>query len=86
MENDIKKNSIIYNNKTEKMELKFKTNINCGGCIASVKPHLDKTNEIVEWSVDTANPNKILSVQTTILDAQQVIEIIQKAGFKAESI
>lgn len=24
-------------------DLRFKTNINCGGCVASVKPHLDNT-------------------------------------------
>ena len=35
-------------NKMEKnnQDLQFKTNINCGGCVASVKPHLDNADGI----------------------------------------
>ena len=35
-------------NKMEKnnQDLRFKTNINCGGCVASVKPHLDNADGI----------------------------------------
>jgi len=42
--------------------LKFKTNINCGGCIKAVTPHLDKAEGVKSWSVDTVNPDKILTV------------------------
>ncbi len=38
--------------------LKFKTNINCGSCVAAVKPHLDNATDIISWSVDTENPDK----------------------------
>lgn len=34
-------------------ELKFKTNINCGSCIKSVKPFLDEAVGENNWSVDT---------------------------------
>jgi len=30
----------------ENKQFQFKTNINCGGCIASVKPYLDKAEGI----------------------------------------
>ena len=35
-------------NKMEKNnhDLRFKTNVNCGGCVASVKPHLDNADGI----------------------------------------
>lgn len=64
----------------------FKTNINCGGCIAAVTPHLNGNAEIKEWTVDTANPQKILTVKTESLSAEKVKEIVQKAGYKAEQL
>ena len=33
---------------------KFKTNINCGGCINSVTPFLNELKD-AEWNVDTNN-------------------------------
>ena len=39
----------------ENKEFQFKTNINCGGCVASVKPHLDSAEGVCEWNVDTTN-------------------------------
>lgn len=66
--------------------LKFKTNINCGGCIKAVTPALNGAEGISNWQVDTNNPEKILTVDTENLDAQQVKGIVEKAGFKAENI
>ena len=43
--------------------LKFKTNINCGGCIATVTPVLNTLEGIFKWDVDTANREKILTVE-----------------------
>lgn len=48
----------------ENKQFQFKTNINCGGCIASVKPHLDKAEGICHWEVDTANKDKVLTVKS----------------------
>lgn len=63
----------------------FKTNINCGGCVAAVKPHLESVPELVTWKVDTANPQKVLTVETT-LPPTAVQSIVEKAGFKAEQL
>ncbi|RPD51136.1 MULTISPECIES: heavy-metal-associated domain-containing protein [Chitinophagaceae] len=63
----------------------FKTNINCGGCIAAVTPHLEKLTEIVKWNVDTVNPQKVLTVETP-LPASEVKSAVEKAGFKAEQL
>lgn len=73
-------------NPTEMNTLKFKTNINCGGCIKAVTPHLDKAEGIKSWQVDTANPEKILTVEADGIDAQKVQQVVEKAGFKAEEI
>ncbi|HRO07825.1 MAG TPA: hypothetical protein PK611_07095 [Saprospiraceae bacterium] len=65
--------------------MKFKTNINCGGCIKSVTPHLNNAAGISEWNVDTDNVDKILTVVSNGITEEEVIEIIQKAGFKIEA-
>ena len=67
-------------------QYQFKTNINCGGCLAKVTPVLDASPEIKEWKVDTHNPNKILMVGTESLKADEVKAIVAKAGFKAENL
>ena len=67
-------------------KLKFKTNINCSGCIAAVTPHLNKAEGIKNWEVDTNNPDKILTVEVEGIDAQDVTATIEKAGFKATEI
>ena len=66
--------------------LKFKTNINCGGCIKSITPHLDKAEGITGWQVNTTNPDKVLTVQSEGLSAQAIKNIVEKAGFKAEAL
>jgi copper chaperone len=64
--------------------LKFKTNINCGSCIATAKPHLDAVKNVQEWHVDTNNPDKILTVKGSEISAENVIENVKKAGYKIE--
>lgn len=66
--------------------LKFKTNINCSGCIRSVSPHLDNEKEIAHWEVNIADPDKILTVSTSTLTAEEVENAVKKAGFKAEAL
>jgi copper chaperone len=66
---------------------KFKTNIKCGNCIATVTPFLNGISDIQDWSVDTKNPNKTLTVTATEdLDTTQVISELNKAGYQAETI
>ena len=64
--------------------LKFKTNINCSGCVAQVKPALDAAHGVTRWEVDTNNKNKVLTVEGEDLAEQNVISAVQKAGFKIE--
>jgi len=64
--------------------LKFKTNVNCGGCIATVTPHLNEIKGIGKWSVDTSNPMKVLTVETLGLDPEVIIETLKEAGYKAD--
>ena len=65
--------------------LHFKTNINCGGCIAAVSPELNFKNKIKDWSVDIKSPEKILTI-TTVYSELEVKEILEKVGYKAETL
>jgi len=66
--------------------LKFKTNINCGGCIKSVTPNLDNVVGHANWKVDTDNPDKILTIETEQVSSEKIIQAVQKAGFKIEEV
>lgn len=66
--------------------LQFKTNINCGGCIARVTPKLNETKGIKSWKVDTEDPDKILTVETETLDSGNIVEVVKKVGFNIEPL
>lgn len=67
-------------------ELKFKTSINCGGCINAVRPSLDGEPTIEKWSVDTDNPDKILTVSGVAVTADKVVELVADAGYQIEPL
>lgn len=66
--------------------LKFKTNINCDACVAKVTPVLDGESSVEKWKVDTKNANKILTVEGENINEQELIESLDKIGYKAEQI
>ncbi|MGQ2983081.1 heavy-metal-associated domain-containing protein [Flavobacterium sp.] len=66
--------------------LKFKTNINCGGCLAKVTPKLNEQAGENCWSVDTDNPDKILSVSAEVAEQDKIIAAVNAVGFRAERI
>ena len=68
------------------MELKFKTNIQCGSCVEKVTPALNGESHIKSWAVDTTNPQKILTVQADDIKASDVIDALATVGYKAEPI
>jgi copper chaperone CopZ len=64
---------------------KFKTNINCGGCIKSATPYLDALKAI-EWKIDTNDKRKVLEVKTENLTEQEIIDKVHEAGYEAQSL
>jgi copper chaperone len=65
-------------------KLEFKTNIMCGSCVAKVTPYLQKADSIEQWNVDTANKEKVLTVEGDNINEQQVVQAVQGAGYKIE--
>ncbi len=70
--------------KTNDKTLKFKTNINCNGCVEKVTPFLNDADGICHWDVDTTNRDKILSVHSEGITEEDVIQKVQEAGYKIE--
>lgn len=64
----------------------FKTSINCAGCVAKVSPILNQLTGVDSWSVDTENPDKVLTVQSQGASVDDITAAIQKIGFSIESI
>lgn len=62
--------------------LRFKTNLNCGQCVATVKPFLDREPSITRWSVDTSVPAKTLTVEGDKITVQAVAAAVAASGFK----
>lgn len=65
--------------------LTFKTNINCGGCIATVTPFLNNVAGIEKWEVDTTNPDKVLTVTGETITADSIETAIKQAGYTIEA-
>ncbi|HET8886420.1 MAG TPA: cation transporter [Salinimicrobium sp.] len=70
----------------ENKMLKFKTTLNCGGCVSKVQADFDKAEGIQDWNVDIDNADKILTVNSKGITEEEVINIVKSKGFKAEPI
>ena len=66
--------------------MKFKTNINCGGCLRGVTPALDGNEAIKNWHVDLQSSDRTLTVETEALTADEVKEVVAGAGYEAEPV
>jgi copper chaperone len=66
--------------------IEFKTNIMCGSCVAKVTPTLNEKVGEANWKVDTLNPQKTLTVTTDRLNEDDIVEAVNKAGYKAEKL
>ena len=62
-------------------KIHFKTNINCGNCVQKITPILDAIEGIQVWSVNTSNEQKILTVETEKVTAEEIITKVYDAGF-----
>ncbi len=62
--------------------LKFKTNIVSSSAVSAVSNTIDRINNILNWEVETANPEKILTVRGEAVSAARVVGAVRKAGFQ----
>lgn len=64
----------------------FKTNIMCGSCIEKVTPVLNGIAGENNWKVDIQSPKKALSVTKDDISERDIVNALQKIGYKAEEI
>jgi hypothetical protein len=60
----------------------YRTNLNCGSCVAAVKLYLDAEKSIRRWSVDTSRPEKPLRVEGDAISDAVIDRLVGQAGFK----
>jgi copper chaperone len=65
--------------------MKFKTNLNCGNCVAKVTDFLNETVGVDQWSVDLTAPERFLTVAKEI-DPEIIRNGIASYGFEAEPV
>jgi copper chaperone CopZ len=66
--------------------LRFKTTINCGNCIRAVTPTLNQEVGANNWQVDTASPDKVLTVTSDQATPSQVMQAVEAAGFEIQPL
>lgn len=64
---------------------KFKTNINCKGCINAVTPYLNQL-ESTYWKVDITDKRKILEVTSEKVTEKDIMEKVKEAGYEIEPL
>jgi hypothetical protein len=65
---------------------RFRTNLNCGSCVAAVTPLLNGEGTIERWSVDTGSPEKTLTVEGDGIAPDRVEGLVAQAGFRAVEV
>ena len=61
----------------------FRTDINCGSCIAAVTGFLDDLDGVSFWRVDTAVPERVLFVEGVARE-EDILAAVRAAGYRAE--
>jgi copper chaperone CopZ len=59
----------------------FKTNLRCGSCVQTLKPHLDGEPGVDRWEVDLASPDKPLTVYGDA-PAEAVKAAVARGGYQ----
>lgn len=68
-------------------KIQFKTTIKCSGCVAQVTPFLNEAVGAGNWAVNTADPDKILTVSAgRETDEEKILKAVRDAGYKAEKM
>lgn len=69
---------------TTKTVLIFKTNIKHQNDVDVVTPLLNQTHGIHQWNVATDDIDKVLRIETFQLQAHEIINLINSAGYHCE--
>jgi copper chaperone len=66
--------------------MKFKTNIKCGACVATVTPVLDRAVGSGNWQVDLSDPLRVLTLTAPVVSGAEIARLLSEVGYTAEEI
>ena len=67
-------------------EVRFKTTIQCNGCLSKVTPKLNEILEEQSWSVDLESDDRILTVNDDNVSVDEVVSAVKSVGFEIEEL
>ena len=67
-------------------EAKFKTTIQCNGCLSKVTPKLNEILKEQSWSVDLESDDRILTVNDDSVSVDAVVSAVKSVGFEIEEL
>jgi len=67
-------------------EARFKTTIQCNGCLSKVTPKLNEFLEEQSWSVDLESDDRILTVNDDNVSVDVVVSAVKSVGFEIEEL
>lgn len=67
-------------------EVRFKTTIQCNGCLSKVTPKLNEILEEQSWSVDLESDDRILTVNDDNVSIDAVVSAVKSVGFEIEEL
>jgi len=67
-------------------EARFKTTIQCNGCLSKVTPKLNEFLEEQSWSVDLESDDRILTVNDDNVSLDAVVSAVKSVGFEIEEL
>lgn len=59
----------------------YKTTINCSSCVSKVQSTLDELVGEGNWKVDTSSPDKILEINSSDLNEDELILRLARLGY-----
>lgn len=65
-------------------QVKLKTDLSCPHCAMKVEPILKEAKGVVDYSIDLAHPDKLVSFSSDGADVDALITNFKNAGYIAE--
>jgi len=67
-------------------EARFKTTIQCNGCLSKVTPKLNEILKEQSWSVDLESDDRTLTVNNDNVSVDAVVSAVKSVGFEIEEL
>jgi hypothetical protein len=73
-------------NKNNMEILVFKTNLRFNKDLSKINPLINDEKRIKKWNVDRSDIDKVLRIESNNLMPEEVIQLIETAGYRCEEL